>query len=119
MKEPKVSMLVALSALSSGVPVKPMNMASGSSCFMARCILPDWVRWASSTKTKKLPLALKSFGIVALSSCDEVLARLVARRRRRREPRNLCTSEQISHSAGLVEGVEQVGAAAWCGRSAR
>ena len=29
MKLPKVSMLVALSALSSGVPVKPMNIASG------------------------------------------------------------------------------------------
>ncbi|MEI2671077.1 MAG: hypothetical protein V9G13_08105 [Marmoricola sp.] len=28
-------MLVALSALSSGVPVKPMNIASGRSCFMA------------------------------------------------------------------------------------
>ena len=62
MKLPNISMLVSLSALSSGVPVKPMNIASGSSFFMASCILPDCVRCASSTKTKRLPLAGKSFG---------------------------------------------------------
>ena len=35
---------------------------------MASCILPDWVRWASSTKTNRLPLAVKSLGILAFSS---------------------------------------------------
>ena len=50
---------------------------------MAVCILPDCVRWASSTKTKRLPLALKSVGSLALSSLDEVVVGLVARLRRR------------------------------------
>ena len=97
MNDPKVSTLVALSALSSGVPVKPMNMAPGSSCFMASCILPDWVRWASSTKTNRLPLAEKSFGMKALSSlmksavASSWFSSLSA-------ARNLWTSEQMSHS---------------------
>ena len=33
------------------VPVNPMNMALGMSCFIAACIFPDWVRWHSSMKT--------------------------------------------------------------------
>ena len=97
MNGPNVSMLVALSALSSGVPVKPMNMAPGSSRFMAECISPDWVRWASSTKTNRLPLAEKSFGMKALNSLMKSAATsswflsLPA-------ARNLWTSEQMSHS---------------------
>ena len=39
--EHDASMLVALSALSSGVPVKPINNASGNRLFMAPCSLPD------------------------------------------------------------------------------
>ena len=52
-------MLFCLSFFSSGVPVKPINVAFGRSSFMALCSLPDWVRWASSTKTKSSPLAWK------------------------------------------------------------
>ena len=78
MKLPKVSMLVSLSAFSSGVPVKPMNIAPGSSCFIASCILPDCVRWASSTKTKRLPLAAKSVGKLGVQLGDEVGLGLVA-----------------------------------------
>ena len=44
MKLPNFSMLVVLSVLSSGVPVKPMNIAPGRSSFIASCILPDCVR---------------------------------------------------------------------------
>src|SRR5947209_6779203 len=62
MKLPNVSMLVSLSVLSSGVPVNPMNIAPGRSCFMAACIVPDCVRCALSTKTNKLLLA-RSLGL--------------------------------------------------------
>ena len=117
MNEPKVSMLVALSALSSGVPVKPMNIASGRSCFMAVCILPDCVRWASSTKTKMLPLALKSLRDLGVELRDEVLAGLVERLVVI-EPRNLCTSEQMSHSCDLFR-VSRGRRRSSCGRSAR
>ena len=68
MKLPNFSRLVFLSVFSRGVPVKPMNIAPGSSSFIASCMLPDCVRCASSTKTKMLPLAAKSFGMAAISS---------------------------------------------------
>ena len=78
---------------------------------MASCILPDCVRCASSTKTKMLPLAAKSFGMLGLQLADE------RRPRPRRGPprsrsRGTCgSSEQISHSRRLVQRAEQVGAA--------
>ena len=78
---------------------------------MASCILPDWVRWASSTKTKRLPLALKSFGILAFSSAMKS-ASASSRSSSSSEPRNLWISEQISHgSSDLLRVARQVGAA--------
>ena len=73
-------MLVALSALSSGVPVKPMNIASGSSCLHRLVHLAALRAVASSTKTKRLPLAAKSVGSLAFSSVMKSLVGLVARR---------------------------------------
>ncbi|SIN33127.1 Uncharacterised protein [Mycobacteroides abscessus subsp. abscessus] len=97
MNEPKVSILVALSAFNSGVPVKPMNIASGNSSFMAVCMVPDCVRCASSTKTKMFPLAWKSLGMVAWSSSmNSVVASSSSESVS--AARNLCTSEQINHS---------------------
>ena len=78
--------------------MKPMNIASGSSCFIASCIFPDWVRWASSTKTKRLPLARKSAGSLACSSAMKS-ASASSRRCSSSEPRNLWISEQISHGS--------------------
>ena len=46
-----------MSCLSSGVPVKPMNTAPGSSAFIVLCSLPLWVRWHSSTKMNNSPTA--------------------------------------------------------------
>jgi hypothetical protein len=94
-----------LVALSSGVPVKPMNIALGRIAFMALCSLPDWVRWHSSTKTKSRPwLEVRAAGCdsdssMKLSTSPSSL------------PPNLWISEQSSHSVGLVELVDQVGAA--------
>ena len=77
---------------------------------MASCILPDWVRCASSTKTKMLPLAAKSFGILACEFLDEVAF----------APRRGClvlgAAELVDQRADqplgrLVQRVEQVGAA--------
>ena len=62
---------------SSGVPVKPMNSALGSSAFIALCRSPDWVRWHSSTNTWRSPLALKS-GRQLLDGLDERLGAIVA-----------------------------------------
>ena len=39
---------------------------------MASCILPDCVRWASSMKTKRFPLALKLAGQLGLELLDEL-----------------------------------------------
>ena len=104
-------MLVALSALSSGVPVKPMNMAPGSSCFMAVCILPDCVRCASSTKTKRLPLAVKSFGILALRSLMKSPS-ASSRRLVVVDAAELVNQRADEPLLALVQGVEQIRAAA-------
>jgi hypothetical protein len=52
----------------SGVPVKPMKVAFGRMSLMASCRSPDCVRWHSSTKTKRSPLAAKSRGSARFSS---------------------------------------------------
>ena len=84
------------------MPVKPMNIAPGSSFFMASCILPDCVRCASSTKTKRLPLGAKSFGTCSRSSRMNSSVGLARRHASLSEPRNLWMSEQISHSCDLL-----------------
>ncbi len=83
---------------------------------MALCILPDWVRCASSTNTNRLPLAWKSFGIVALSSLMKSSLAL-SRADSSVELRNLCTSEQISHSVDVFS-VPRGQCHCWCDRSA-
>ena len=59
---PKVSMLRCLSPFSSGVPVKPISIAPGSSSAIAAWSFPDWVRWHSSTKTNVSPAAWNRAG---------------------------------------------------------
>jgi len=101
MNEPKVSMLVALSAFSSGVPVKPMNIAPGNSAFMALCILPDCVRCASSTKTNRLPLGANPDGTRERSSAmKSSLSR--SRSLSSSLPRNLWTRDAISQGSCLL-----------------
>lgn len=92
---PKVSMLRRLSLLSSGVPVKPMVIAPGSSAFIASCSLPDWVRWHSSTKTKTSPLARKPLGRPCLISATKASMSLSPISS---PAPNLWISEPISHS---------------------
>jgi hypothetical protein len=94
---PKISMLFFLSALRSGVPVKPMNTAPGRIAFMASCRSPDWVRWHSSTNTKRLPLALKPLGSAFFSSSTKLLMSPVPSPSSL--PPNLWMSEQSSHGA--------------------
>jgi type I site-specific restriction-modification system R (restriction) subunit len=48
--------------------VKPMNMAFGRIAFIASFRSPDWVRWHSSTKTKRFPLAAKPGGSARFNS---------------------------------------------------
>ena len=91
-------MLRCLSAFSSGVPVKPTNIASGRSSFIAACSFPDCVRWHSSTKTKNLPFGAKSSGRIFLSSSMNFSIESPA-------PDglpNLWISEQISDSVSVL-----------------
>ena len=87
-----------LSCFISGVPVKPINSASGNRLFIAPCSLPDWVRWHSSTNTNSWPLGLKSEGklrrISAIKS-SELPSSSSSDSPSGVRP-NLCTSEQIS-----------------------
>ena len=69
---------------------------------MASCILPDWVRCASSTKTNRLPLAREVLRDRGVQLADEVRSRPPSASLLASEPRNLWTSEQISHSADLL-----------------
>ena len=53
MKPPNLS-AVFFSAFIRGVPVKPMKQAFGSVFRMRRFASPYWLRWLSSTSTKRL-----------------------------------------------------------------
>ena len=48
---PNTSRVIGLSFRSSGVPVKPMKMASFSQRFICLFMSPPCVRWHSSTNT--------------------------------------------------------------------
>ena len=100
------SMLFFLSFFSSGVPVKPIRVASGSRAFIASCSLPDWVRWHSSTNTNRLPLARKPLGRWLR------ISRMKASTSPSSETPNLWISEAISHSSLRLSTCDQVRAAA-------
>ena len=85
-------MLRLLSSLRSGVPVKPIRVASGSSSRIASWSFPDCVRWHSSTKTKTSPCARNSRG-----RCRRMSSTKTSTSPSSVTP-NLWMSEQTSHS---------------------
>ena len=62
---PKISMLVCLSLFSSGVPVKPMNIASGSSCLHRLVQLARLGAVALVHEDEDLALGLEALGQAA------------------------------------------------------
>ena len=89
-----------LSFFKSGVPVKPIKIASGISIFIASCSLPDCVLWHSSTNTTTLPFT-SNFPALRFISSRYVL--MVPSSLSSSAPflPNLCTSEHMSEYLAL------------------
>ena len=87
--------------------MKPMNTAFGIIAFIARCSLPLWVRWHSSTKTNTSPTVGLGCAFSSLmnasKSSTSLLAELVDQRAEQARRRLAELGHQIAPAAGALD----------------